>query len=564
MPPTPPAPSPSFAELIESLDVDKEDATPDLGWLETSYLDPDTFWPRLAEHAASLAVPPRSRAGVACDLYTDAVARHAAPGRVAMVSHDPRQGWTSLSFADLDARAGALAGAWLAQGAKAGATVALVIPLGRDYLVALAAALRLGLCVSALAPEGGERYLATRLEKLAPDHLVLDERLPPPVGRFAKLALRPAVNRPAPLTPAYVYGPKEVCARLFSPLRAPVDTPVELTAEVAYQNALRDGVLALRLAPGVRLAAPGFHREQHHPALLLISLIAGATFVHLPIEDLRADATLIGAQKIDVLGVTPEIRDLLRAKPGLLGAVSHWFKSVDEPLEWLLWRDFATQSCADAVLSSNLLVDAAAGGCVLFSTRRPNQSIHARALPSAGRPWKLIDPSGAPKGLDPGHGVFVAAPAKAGWFLLARSGREYLWGSTLPPRRAGRVFPAAELCALVAGLPSVVAACVVPLPATAPSPRFLFILLVFTGAAPTDGVADAVRGAITAGFGPDFSPDEVEVVPLFPRWKEKAVDAEWCRGQYLTGRLGRKAGDPTFAKLTQLHARLIPAGGESA
>ncbi|MFS8069375.1 MAG: AMP-binding protein [Byssovorax sp.] len=564
MPPTSPAPSPPLASQIPSLEVATEDASPELGWLEASYRDPDTFWARLFEHAASAPVPPRSRAGVTCDLYTDAVARHAAGGRNALVWSDSRKGWRSLSYADLHARAGALAGAWLAQGAKPGATVALVLPLGTEYLVALAAALRLGLCVSALAPEGGERYLATRLEKLAPDHLVLDERLPPPVGRFAKLALQSAVNRPAPLTPAYVFGPKEPCARLFSPLRDPLDTPVELTAEIAYQNALRDGVLALPLAPGRCLAAPGFHREQHHPALLFTCLLAGATFVHIDIEDLRSDPALLAAQKIDILGVTPEIRDLLRANSGLIGSVTHWFKSVDEPMEWLHWRDFAMKNCAETVLSSNVLVDAAAGGCVLFSTRRPKKSIHSRVLPSAGRLWTLGDPTGAPTGPDPGNGVFFPGPAKDGWFLLARTGREYLWGSTLLPRRAGRVFPAKELCALVAGLPSVVGACVVPLPASAPSPRFLFILLVFTGAAPTDGVADRVKMARAASFGPDFVPDEVEVIRLFPRRKGNDVDTAWCHGQYLSGRLGRKAADPVFEKLTVLRGMLLPAGSEKA
>ncbi len=563
MTPTSPGWSPPLASLLPTLDVPEEDQTPDLGWLEASYRDPDAFWAKLAAHAATAGVPPRSRAGVTCDLYTDAIARHAASGRVALLWHDPRLGWRSLSFADLEARAGGMARAWLGQGAKPGATIALVIPLGVDYLVALAAALRLGLCVSALAPEGGESYLSRRLEKLAPDHLVLDDRRPAPVGRLAKLALAPAVNRPPPLTPPYVYGPKEPSARLFSPLCAPVDTPVELAAEVAYQSALRDGVVALRLAPGSRLAAPGFHDEQHHPALLLTSLIAAATFVHIPIEDLRADPTLIAAQKIDTLGVTPEVRDLLMDKPGLIRSASHWFKSVDEPLDWLLWRDFASKNCADAVLSSNILLDAAAGGCVLFSTRRPRQSIHARALPSAGRPWMFGDPGGAPAGQDVGSGVFVPAPAKEGWFLLARTGREYLWGSTLSPRRAGRVFPAPELCALVERLPSVAGACVVALPASAPGPRFLFILVVFTGAAPVDGVRARVKSAIAASFGLDFVPDEVEAIPLFPRLKGKEVNAQWCRGQFLSGRLGRQAGDPTFAKLTALRAVLIPGSAES-
>lgn len=98
----------------------------------------------LVEEHARLSLPaPRRRPGIAIDLYTDAVSRHAGTNRVALRWYDRRFGFRDLSFAELDQRAGAWASAWARQGVVPGATLAVLLPLGPEYLIALAAALRL-------------------------------------------------------------------------------------------------------------------------------------------------------------------------------------------------------------------------------------------------------------------------------------------------------------------------------------------------------------------------------------------------------------------------------------
>jgi len=547
---------------LRSLDLSREDDVPDLGWLDESHCDPPAFWAALGEHARRVAPGPRSRAGVSVDLYHDAIGRHASTARVALAAYDRRSGWRALSYAELAAGASATAQGWANAGLGPGDVVALVLPLGAAWLIAFAAAIRLGLVVSFLAP-AGERALVPRLDALAPARVVIDPDAPPPVGAWAEKAISIVEAGSPHAAPPHGYQPDEPCARLFSPVREPLLEPVDLAAEVAYQNALRDAVLAYRLSPGDALALPGFHPQQHHPAAILSTLIAGATFVHVDAADVLKKPELLKEQPITALGISPEIRDALRKKPlGRLPKLRHWLKTIDEPLDWTAYHDLVQKNEWEKILVSNVLADAAAGGCVLFSTRRPG-SIQAISLPSAGRAFALADVASGEPAVGK-TGVFVPMPdgdpAKDGWFLLAGRGSEYLYGLTLLPRRAGRVFPAAEVEALAAAQEGVEGACVVPVPTGDPGGRWAFVLVLFTGAIsgqPASKLAAAVEQAIRDDLGDDFAPDRVTAVPLYPRKKKGAVDAGWCRQQYGTGLLSRKAAHPVFRALTALRGALL-------
>ncbi len=546
---------------LRSLDLSREDDVPDLPWLAASHADPPTFWSALGEHARRAVPPPRSRPGVSVDLYHDAVGRHAATSRVAFIGYERRAGFRPLSYAELAAGASACAQAWAGAGIAPGAVVALVLPLGAPWLMAFAAALRLGLVVSFLAP-AGERTLRARLDALAPDHVVFDPALPPPIGPWAERALAVTTGGPPHAAPGHAYAPDAPSARLFSPLRAPLAAPVELLAEAAHRSALRDAVFAYRLAPGELFALPGFHPQQHHPAAILSCLLAGATFVHVPFADLEERPALLKEQPITALGVSPALCEALRREPvGPLPGLRHWIRSVDEPLDWIAYNDMVNRNGWRKTPVSNVLVDAAAGGALLFSTRRPG-SLQALALPAPGRAFGLFDVAGGAPAIG-NTGVLVPMPGgdpdKDGWFILAARGTEYLWGSTLTPRRAGRVFPAGELEGLVAQLPGVAGACVAPLPTGDPGGRWAFLLLVFTGGAagPSGELGARIEQRIRDELSPDHVPDRVTVVPLHPRRKGDKVDAEWCRRQYSSGLLAKKAAHPLFRRLTDLRGRLL-------
>jgi hypothetical protein len=555
-----------LSSLIQRLDLHREDEIPNLAPLEESFRDSPAFWASLAEHARQYLPPAlRTRKAGPVDIYADAVARHAGTDRVALRHYDRRAGFRALSFAELDARASASARAWAAQGVAPGDTIAILFAFGPDWLVAFAAALRLGACVSFL-PTEHDLHLAARLEALAPKHLVFDPRRPPPVGTLEKLLLA-ATERGGPhAAPPYAFAPDEPCARLFSAVHAPADAPVDLAAELAYQNALRDAVLAYRIGPDTTLAAPGIHPQQHLPALLLSTLLAGATFVHLPVEDLERDPGLWTASPIHTLLVSPALADLLREKPlGPPPGLRHFLRPVDEPLDWTAVRGFVEKNKLDEIPATNVLVDAAAGGCVLFSTRRPG-SVSARVLPSAGRPFTLVDAASGEETVA-NHGLFVPLPCKKpleeGWFILARVGAEYLYGSARLPRRAARIFPEDEVVALAAREPFVRGACVAPMP-TGPSTRFSFVLVVFTGAFPgedRDALAAERKAilerALRERLGPDAAPDCIEIVPFWPPMDGKKVDMSKCRAQYRAGRLARKAQHPVLLRLAELRGLVI-------
>jgi hypothetical protein len=336
-------------------------------------------------------------------------------------------------------------------------------------------------------------------------------------------------------------------------------------AEQACLRPLRDAVLALRVGPGDCLAAPGAHPAQHLPALWLTTLLAGATFVDIPFSEVVKTPDLLLAQPITSLGVTSALAGLLRERPiGRPPALRGLWRPVDEPLDWPAQHDFITRNGLTEIPSGNVLLDPAAGGCTLFSARRPG-SPSAKALPSAGVPWKLLTPgSDVPAAGD--SGVFVPLPSEDpkqdAFFILARTGPEYLYGLTVEPRRAARAFPSDEVTAALAGLPFVAGAAVVPLPGAGTAGGALFVLCVFTGGLrPEPSFFDAVRQTLTARLGdggPDFSPDLVEVFPLHPRMADGKVDAAWCASQYIAGRLHARSADPLFRDLARLRRALTP------
>jgi hypothetical protein len=549
--------------LVQSLDLSREDDIPRAGWLAESQKDPEPFWAALFEHAQKMGPPLRSRPGKPQDLYHDAVLRHVPAGRAAFVWYEHSTKRT-LSFAELDARASACAAAWASRGAVAGAPIALILPLGPALCIALAAALRLGLCTSILAP-AGEHALRPRLEALAPAHVVFDPLSPPPLGAFADLALPLADGGPPLRAPPYAFAPDEPCARVFSPLREPLLLPVDVPAASAVENALRDAFFAFRIGPGDALAAPGFPLQQHMPALLLTTLLAGATFVHLDVATIEANPALLAEAPITALGLSPRLLSHLRGRPSRLSRLRHVFRSVDEPLDWIGFTDCLRKNELGRVLGSNVLVDAAAGGCLLFSTRRPGSG-SARALPAPGRPYLLLSATAKGEEATGGTGVFVPLrgkkPAAEGFFVLANLGAEFLYGSTLLPRRAGRVYPADEVVACVERLPGVDGACVAPVPTGDPGAGWAFVLIVFCGAKPEARSALPARAekAIREDLGDDFLPDRIEAFPLTPRRKGDKLDIDWCHRQYFAGLLRRKAEHPVFRDLTALRARLMPDG----
>ncbi|WP_437327069.1 AMP-binding protein [Sorangium sp. So ce381] len=557
-----------LAALLRSVELRREDETTDPGPLSATWEDPAAFRRALFAFAAERTGTLRSRAGTAYDVYADAVLRHAASDRIAFVEVPSRGAPGRLRFSELHARASALAAAWTPLGVKPGAAIAIVLPPGVAGVVALAAALYAGACVSWITPKG-DLALAAAMDALAPAHVVLDPKAPAKVGeKLAKKALPIAAPPRAPAVGPHAYAPKEPCLGALSPLRAPFGTATLVPAETVVSSALSDAMLVHRLAPGERLSAPGFHHEQAFLPMVLSAWLAGAAYVSVPLATFQSTPAVLDAEGVNVLGLSASATAALRASPRAWpGSLKALFRDVGEPLDWMETRAAVAGNNLGKLPLSNLLIDTAAGGTVLFSARRP-QGINAKALPSPGVPWDLFDPA-TKKPTAGDAGLFVRRgdkPDKDGYFLLARVASEYLWGSTLTPRRSARVFPGEALSLAVSELPFCEGAAVVPLPGAAARGDTRFVLCVFLGARQSEpSFTDAIDKLVRERLGPDYTPDAVELFPLYGRGKGKKVDPEWCASNYRAGRLHARSANPGVAALVELRRRLTspPPRGET-
>ncbi|MFP2908791.1 AMP-binding protein [Pyxidicoccus sp. 3LFB2] len=548
-------------EVLRQLEADLP------GWRQESWSDADGFATALAAHHAGRGAPaPKSRPGQYCDFFHDLVVRHASEGGVALRAWDALHGWQVLGYRELQDRASRRAAAWAAQGVKPGAKVCLLHHLGPEGLVSLMAALKLGACVSLLPPTG-THFIARRLAMLAPDHISAEPHQVPLFKDFEALLLGPGDDATPGFT-SHTYQADEPVALLFSPLVDPKDTPVPLTADAAWRGALCDGVLTFGLGPGDHLAAPGFHFLQHQPALLLATLVRGATFVHVEPADVERTPALLTEKPLRALGVSPALRDaLLRARVGTLRNVGHWFRSADEPLDWEAWREWVKQCGMEDVPSSNVLVDSAAGGAVLTSGRRVGD-IHVGIAPAPGRRWALKDLNLSGQEAAGDVGVFTVLPDKKrppGYVVLTRGRDTFLFAGTRDARREGRVYLAAEVAEALADLPFCTGASVAIVPTGGAPGHHRHVLLVFTGAEEAEvfereagARRQEIRRRLELRMGAEHLPDRTELFPLYPRRaKGGEIDDAWCRAQYLTGALHQKCSDPMFQALTALRGRVL-------
>jgi hypothetical protein len=232
-----------------------------------------------------------------------------------------------------------------------------------------------------------------------------------------------------------------------------------------------------------------------------------------------------------------------------------WLRNPEEPFDYFAWQDFLRSQELLAVPHANLLIDAAAGGALLFSARRAGV-LHPEVWPAPGCEFALLQPGAKEQAALGSASLFAAKPPgdkpHPGHVLLLRSRGGYQYGGTLTQRRAGRAFPAAEVCAALEPMPQHVGAVVLPLPGSAQGEVDRFALVLFTAGPVPDGLVEEAGARIRVQLGEDAVPDRVLAFPLVPRRKEGAIDKEWVQSQLLRGLLPIKAREPAFRTLTAL------------
>ncbi len=546
------------------------------GWLSRSLREPEGFHDALLAHTSERSAPLKSRPGEAFDFFHDLVLRNPGRENPVLRTYSRRAGWSVLTPAALRLRAVQLATVWSRGGVKPGERLAIVLPLGAEYVVAIAAALYLGLVIAPLPPRGS-LLMKGRLGALKPDWIYTSTSLAAELrqsGGVPKLAERLLGGEPDSLLeglPAapHTYAPGAPVLALFSPLYKDKKALVEVSSERAFFGALRDLSVGLGLELGETLAAPGAFPEQYHPGLVLATLLGGLTLFDCELLALQGEPQLLLQQPIDVLLVSRPLFDLLYQVEPARGVLARTKVLLRDPLaatDLMPWQRLTAAHGLSKHLLGNLVYDSAEGGCLLFSPRRRGQW-QTLVLPAPGRPYELQVPDDSKRPAVAPSGVFFPAAAPEGYAVVGRVGDDYLLAGTLTPRQDGRVYPEAEvLLALQAqpGLPAppfIDGAAVAMVPSGDGSDRWLVVLVVLTGAEPlaefgrrqgerTEELQQRLRTLI----GPEFLPHDIVMYPLFARRLDGEVDTERLVRDYQAGILHRKASQPLFHHLTMLRA----------
>ncbi|HET8933428.1 MAG TPA: AMP-binding protein [Polyangiales bacterium] len=524
-------------------------ATPELmeSWLETTWREPARFRRALYRTAAVRGEAIKSRPELGLDLYADCIASHLGHQRAALV-HEGRE----ITYETLHARSAALASVWDKAGVKAGDSLALLLPVGLDYAVALLAALRLGLCITPIPPLGAT-YARNRLLLAAADHTVTSERL--------SHMLPPGSPPPLPLTAAgadatraasHAYAPTDCVLRLLSPF-GPYDALSELDALTLHESLLRDGLLVLSLTAADRAAAPGRDALQLQPLMLLTTWLAGATWVECSAAEFMAKPA-----DISVLGVDTRLRELIReAGPDSCRGVKTWFRSLSDRFDHEKWRTFSDLLAERDIPSFSLLYNAASSGAQLFSPRSL-RDLSGRVWPAPGRTF-IISQVGADllPALD-ATGVYTPlreeeADPSLLRLVLAKLDLGWTSGGSIDIGPEARSLPAAEIAACAQTDPRVGAASLLVLPGRWPNEAHVLLLVFVREPDAVSGeLASDLRALIAHELGAQHVPERIEISPLHPRRDEDGIRADWCASQYQSGMLGRKARVPMFLTLSRL------------
>lgn len=539
-------------------------------WLVASWKDGKALTALLAATHQKAQPPTKSLLTHGVDFYYDAVARHAAAARdrSALRFFDAQRGWQSLTYGDLHSQSNRLVVGWQRKGVAPGCKLVVLGDIGPRWLLSVMSALRLGATLS-LLPSSGIEFALTRLQLLQPDHIVCEPVMLPLLRSRLDKALAAKLLCEEPIagihhSGSHTYPPEDPALLVYSSVREFAGKPIPVMAQTALVGALRDGLI-LALRPGDHVAYPMVDLLQHQPTLILSTLMAGGTWVHIPSDELHKNPRLLGQNPLRILGIVDTVRDLLLKTPtGLLSELKLWLRSPEEPQQFAAWDRLLKLAPFATVHHLNMVFDSAAGGSVLFSERSLKR-VHGYVLPALGVPFelKLTTPAG-PRSLS-GSGVFAPVTQQPGYMLLARTPDSFQYGGTLGPRRAGRVYQSPDVCAQARTLPHVEEAAVIAIPSAEQVGRWLFVLVLFCGglqamdASPERAtqLRDAIEKKIRSNLGAEHLPDNIEVYPLSVRRQVTAsgpADVEWVQSQFASGLLQRKAELAPFRTLSTLRA----------
>jgi hypothetical protein len=566
--------------IENNLRLDGQQPCGKLEWLEESHRHTQGFWRALkSTHDAFFDISGVSVLFNKYNFYHDIITRNRNNPSPALCLYDLTADFREISYSQLGTMASAKAGMWARLGLHPEESLCIIRPMGLDLAIDLLAALKTGLKVSFLPPQG-KAFLERRLEALKPDHIVIDEPYLSLLTAWKDKVLTEAQaveDAQLGIERFYVYPSGQAVFSCFDPCSPKPWLPMDITSDAAYLCGLSDGIIGLGLSPGHVYAAPGFHLLETQPALLLAGLLCGATYLHLLPEDIAADPGLVIRRSIKAFGVSKRVRDiLLSSQVDVDNAWECWFRDPAESSDMEQWQLFVRDLKLENAYAFNLKCDAALGGCSFFSVRRKGMA-HMNVLPAPGRAWSLADPSGGDSEAPGDRGVIcLSVPGapdeekRLTTSLLAGSSGEWIFTGTSMCSREGRSYPADEIHEILRNVlvRSNLFCSITDVPLSDTGRGSRIVLLVFKGSrADLDEtvLTSKIRKTITEEMGHEFQPDRIVFFPIYPRFlSDTEVDHDWCHSQYLSGALSRKSRGDIFQCMTRLRECVLLARPKGA
>ncbi|MCB9092695.1 MAG: AMP-binding protein [Parachlamydiales bacterium] len=492
------------------LDVEKDNST--------------SFWHSCASLYPNLkSVPYESY-----DFYHDCILRHLQKNPIAVKD---KKNWTYTQVHELVNRQVIL---WKNFGLAPGHAVALVVPKGIDFIVALMTALRIGLCITILSLNDsylGKHKLEKILKKQSFDAIVI----PSSTLFVGKKVLEWNLDIPSSGnidTSSYVYSSS---SQAFS----------FLNTDDAFLNPLRDGYIILGLREGTVWAHPLSSPMQNEPFSTLTTLLSGATLFHIDDAALLNDPTSLKNTDIEILEVSSSLIDLWKQTPGCpQSKLRLWYKS---PLLGNLsdWNQFNNQNNLKNVSFSDLYIDPSAGGIIFASKPKP-YSGQSFLFPPLGTNWKILDLNNTGEETIEGVGYYSLKPS----LILGQVQDTWVISWSTTPIYKGTFYPSEAVEQCVDKLPFISACMVIgerdPKDLVSSQITLLLFINNENKALEIEDWKIQIHEAIKQEIGEAFLPNRILPFTFYPNRLDGKLNRNWVLGQYHSGLLYRKQHSPLY------------------
>jgi hypothetical protein len=468
----------------------------------------------------------------------------------------------SLTYSDLISLSESQAGGWFTLGVRSGTTIAIVTNKASKRIIALFAALRLGLIISFIVPVGRARVSETLL-KLDCDYIFSDYEIRDwiPTPLLPTMLVSPG-NEVLPDILPFSYPCNHVVFRLLDSYGCTDLTVVDIPAQLLFLNLIRDGFHILKLSRGKTVCATGDMCGALSPFIELATLFCGSTLFLSGAERSKSVITRLLQTELYLVEITPDLRDSIsKITEGSVSVRwSGWFRSILDSSDLKSWKDFDDKFGRNRIEHMDLLYLATSGGIALGNPRHFNV-LDTKIYSSKGSSWQLGDISNPENISTMVYGRYCSvhySSDKPNFYpspvLLSPFAQGYRYLGCYPTGRMGKFYPSDNVCECLAhdGSWHVI----IERPGSkGPEIVAEFILLAFM----ETRSADELRSLVACNFGHDALPDAIEIIPLMPRFDEKGkINKSWCSQMYFSGEFNRRARSNIYKMISELRYRLIP------